>query len=86
MDDNRVWVKKKNQRSLADLSVNRVIIVAGLWPCIVFLKTFNELQCHLCIQLDNGICEKVKILAKLFLGPEKGTDIKKNFESRLMQI
>ena len=26
------------------------------------------------------------VLAKLFLEPEKGTDIKKNFESRLMQI
>ena len=40
----------------------------------------------MCIQLDNGTCEKVKKLAKLFLEPEKGTDIKKNFESRLMQI
>ena len=44
MDDSRFWVKKKKQqRILADLSVNRVIIVAGLWPCILFPKTLNEL-------------------------------------------
>ena len=44
MDDSRFWVKKKEQqRILADLSVNRVIIVAGLWPCILFPKTLNEL-------------------------------------------
>ena len=45
-DDSRFWVKKKKkkqQRILADLSVNRVIIVAGLWPCILFPKTLNEL-------------------------------------------
>ena len=43
-DDSRFWVKKKEQqRILADLSVNRVIIVAGLWPCILFPKTLNEL-------------------------------------------
>ena len=44
MDDSRFWVKKKKQqRILADLTVNRVIIVAGLWPCILFPKTLNEL-------------------------------------------
>lgn len=43
-DDSRFWVKKKKQqRILADLTVNRVIIVAGLWPCILFPKTLNEL-------------------------------------------
>ena len=43
-DDSRFWVKKKEQQGiLADLSVNRVIIVAGLWPCILFPKTLNEL-------------------------------------------
>ena len=43
-DDSRFLVKKKEQqRILADLSVNRVIIVAGLWPCILFPKTLNEL-------------------------------------------
>ena len=35
--------KKEQQRIVADLSVNRVIIVAGLWPCILFPKTLNEL-------------------------------------------
>ena len=49
---------KKHQRSLADLSVNRVIIVAGLWPCIVFLKTLNELQCY--IHAFSWIMEFVK--------------------------